>query len=146
MKKIISNEYFLLTSRIVLAFVFIFSGIEKINDLQNFSYAITNYKLLPVSIVNVFAISLPWIELIAGVLLLFGISVKENAAIINVLLILFIAAIGISVLRGLNIDCGCFGTAGGQKVGFTKIGENTLLLLLGLQLMFWDSKKLIIRN
>ncbi len=146
MKKIISNEYFLFASRTFIAVIFIFSGIEKIGDLQNFSYAITNYKLLPVSLVNIFAISLPWLELTAGLLLLFGVCVKENSAIISTLLVIFIVAVAISMMRGLNIDCGCFGTAGGQKVGLIKIGENILLLILCFQLMFFGSKKFTIKS
>lgn len=146
MKKIISNEYFLFVSRTFIAFIFIFSGIEKIGDLQNFSYAITNYKLLPVSLVNIFAISLPWLELTAGLLLLFGVCVKENSAVISALLLIFIVAVAISIMRGLNIDCGCFGTAGGQKVGLIKIGENILLLILCFQLMFFGSKKFTIKS
>ena len=52
---------------------------------------------------------------------MFGISVKENSAILSGLLLVFIIAIAISLARGLNIDCGCFGTVGGTKVGIQKI-------------------------
>ena len=139
MIKLLNNPYFLFVSRCILAFIFIFSGIEKIADPAGFSESILNYKLLPESWVNLAGIILPWIELTAGLLLLFGISVKENAFIISSLLIIFIIAVGISIARGLNIDCGCFGTSGGTKVGFTKIGENILLLALGFVLMIYNS-------
>ena len=146
MKKIISNEYLLVASRLFLGFLFVFSGIEKIIELQTFSTSIANYKLLPNFTINFFAIILPWIELSAGLLLIFGICVKENAAIINLLLVVFIVAVGISMMRGLDIDCGCFGTAGGQQVGFQKIGENVLLLLIGTQLIFFGSSKFSING
>ena len=137
--KFLNNPYLLFVSRCILAFIFIFSGIEKIADPAGFSESILNYKLLPETWINIAGITIPWIELTAGVLLLFGISVKENAFIISSLLMIFILAIGISIARNLNIDCGCFGTSGGTKVGFTKIGENIILLGLGVLLMLYNS-------
>lgn len=139
MNRIIHNKYLLLTARIILAVVFIFSGIQKITEPAAFAESILNYKLIPEVLINIASISLPWIELTAGVLLLFGVAVKENAAIISALLGIFIIAIAISVARGLNIDCGCFGTAGGSKVGFGKIGENLLLFALGILLVYKNS-------
>jgi putative oxidoreductase len=139
MNRLIHNKYFLLTARIILAVVFIFSGIQKISEPAAFAESIMNYKLIPEVFINIASITLPWIELTAGVLLLFGVAVKENAAIISVLLGIFIIAIGISVARGLNIDCGCFGTTGGSKVGFGKIGENLLLLGMGILLIYKNS-------
>lgn len=139
MKKLFSNQYFLLVSRIVIAFVFIYAGAEKISDPNSFSQAIYNYRIFPNEMINIFAIILPWIELISGILLLFGISVKENSAIIGTLLLIFIILIGISMIRGLDINCGCFGK--GTPVGWRKIGENTLMLILALALIAFDSKK-----
>jgi uncharacterized membrane protein YphA (DoxX/SURF4 family) len=95
---------------------------------------------MPDFIINLLAIAFPWIELVAGILLVFGISVKENSAILSGLLVIFIIAIAISLARGLNIDCGCFGTVDGSKVGLMKILENIGLLLLGLILIKFDSR------
>jgi len=140
LNKILNNEYFLLTIRVVLGFVFIFAAISKAADPVGFSQSIYNYKLMPDFLINFFAIVFPWIELVAGILLIFGISVKENSAILSGLLVVFITAITISLARGLNIDCGCFGTVEGSKVGLMKILENVGLLLLGLILIKYDSR------
>ena len=146
MKNIFSNKYLLLIFRIVLAFVFIYAGIEKIADPAGFSDSIHNYKILPLFTVNIFAIILPWTEFIAGLFLLFGIKVKENSFIISVLLAVFIIAIFISLLRGLNIDCGCFGTVNGSKVGAYKIVEDLVLLIMGILLIIFDSDFLTLKN
>jgi uncharacterized membrane protein YphA (DoxX/SURF4 family) len=142
MNKIISNKYFLLTIRTVLGFVFIFAAISKATDPDVFARAISNYKLLPLFSINFLAIILPWIELCAGILLVFGISIKENSAILSGLLLVFIIAIAISLGRGLNIDCGCFGTVGGTKIGIQKILENIGLLILGLILVKFGSNNI----
>ena len=138
--KILNNSILLLAIRIFFGFIFIFAAVTKIADPAGFSQSIYNYKLMPDFIINLLAIAFPWIELVAGILLVFGISVKENSAILSGLLVIFIFAIAISLFRGLNIDCGCFGTAGGTKVGIQKILENIGLLILGLILIKFDSK------
>ena len=143
-KQILNNKYLLLLIRVVLGFVFIYAAVTKISDPNGFSQAIYNYKLLPLFLVNILAIILPWVELSAGFLLVFGVSVKENSAIISGLLLIFILAVLISFFRGLDIECGCFGTVDGSKVGLQKILENVGLLILGIILIKFDSNLLSI--
>jgi uncharacterized membrane protein YphA (DoxX/SURF4 family) len=145
-KNILNNKYLLLTIRLFFGFVFIYASVTKISDPEGFAQAIYNYKLLPLFLVNILAIILPWIELTTGILLLFGVSVKENSAILNGLLIIFIIAIIISLFRGLDINCGCFGTVDGAKVGLQKILENIGLLILGFILIKFDSDFLSLVN
>ena len=145
-KKILSNQYLLLSFRIILGLIFIYSGTIKVINTSDFSNSIINYRLLPELVINFLAITLPWIELTAGLLLIFGISVKENALIITSLLIVFIIAIIISLFRGLDIDCGCFGTVSGTKLGLTKLLENCILLFMGIVLLVFDSIFFILKN
>jgi len=123
-------EYLIAFTRIYLAVVFILSGLDKINDLASFAQSIENYRILPLSIINIIAIIVPWIELAAGALLLLGFYIRENSTLILTLLIIFTAAIISAVLRDLDIDCGCQGTFDGQKVGIFKIIENTALMIV----------------
>ena len=141
MKTILANEYFLLFSRVFISIIFIFAGIEKIGDPSSFAESITNYKMFPEFLVNLFAVVIPWAELAVGILLLFGTAVKENTFILSVLLTFFVILIFVAVLRGLNIDCGCFGTISASKVGLQKIIENILLLLLTINVLYFGSKK-----
>jgi putative oxidoreductase len=136
-KKILSNKYFLLVCRIVIGFIFLYAGMEKISNPAGFARAINNYKLLPFSLTNIAALIFPWIEVTTGILLIFGIRVKENAFIISALLGIFTIAIIISLFRGLNIDCGCFGTLSGTKIGILKLFENVLMLLAGILLIYF---------
>ena len=137
MKKILTNKYLLLLSRVALGFIFLYAGTEKIADAEGFARAINNYKLIPFFTINILALVLPWIEVVCGLLLILGIKSKENALILTLLLSLFVAVITVSLLRGLNIDCGCFGTASGTKIGAQKLLENALLILLGLQIIYF---------
>jgi uncharacterized membrane protein YphA (DoxX/SURF4 family) len=139
MKNVLNNKYLLFVLRATLAFVFIYAAILKIAEPGDFSQAIANYKLLPDISINVFGIILPWIEISAGILLLFGVAVKENSVIISGMLIVFIIAIAISLARGLNIDCGCFGTANGDQIGLIKLLQNIGLLVIGIILIIYNS-------
>jgi putative oxidoreductase len=138
MKSILSNKYLLLFSGIILGGVFIFAGMEKIADPTAFAKSIYNYKLFPQALINLAAVIIPWIEVTAGILLIFHIYPKENAAILNTLLVLFNIIVIISITRGLNIDCGCFGTAGGSRVGWLKVLENSVLFLPGLHILLYS--------
>lgn len=137
MKKLFSNNYLLFIIRIVLGFIFIYAGVEKISDPDAFAISISNYRLFPIGSLNFFAITLPWIELVAGILILFGIAVKENSSIICSMLLVFTIAIVISLFRGLSIDCGCFGK--GAQIGLLKLGENTLMIIGSIILMIFGS-------
>ncbi|HSD62837.1 MAG TPA: MauE/DoxX family redox-associated membrane protein [Ignavibacteriaceae bacterium] len=129
MKKFFGNKYLLLTIRVILGFLFIFSALTKMTDLDYFVKSIQNYKILPDESLNLFALIIPWMEIIIGIFLLVGLFVKESALLGSLLMVVFIAAIIIALARGLNIDCGCFGTADGSKVGVQKLLEDFIILL-----------------
>lgn len=129
MNKTTILNYTIAIIRLYVALVFILSGLDKINDLSTFSDAIVNYKLIPLSLVNIVAIIIPWIEVVAGTMLLLGIFIKENSIIIFSMLSVFTFAIFIALLKGLNIDCGCQGTSQGQQIGILKLIENIALMI-----------------
>lgn len=123
-------NYAIALTRIYLALYFLLSGLDKINHLNEFAQSIENYKMLPISTVNIFAVIFPWIEVVSGALLLLGVFIKENSAIILGLLIIFTVAVISAYTREINIDCGCQATLGSQKVGILKIVENISLMIV----------------
>jgi uncharacterized membrane protein YphA (DoxX/SURF4 family) len=124
------NKIFFLMARLFLGFVFIYAAVNKIVEPQNFVESLTNYRLFPYFTINFIAIVLPWIELFSGVLLLFGAKEKESASIIAALLIIFTIVVLISMARGLDFECGCYGTGKSDRIGLKKILENLFLLIL----------------
>jgi len=132
MKKILEHRLLLFLLRLFLGLIFIYASWDKILHPQQFAQAIDNYKILPPTLINLFAIVLPWIELIAGLLLILGIYTRGSALIITALLIIFILAGVSGVYRNLDISCGCFNTAEGRKVGLKLILEDSSLLLASI--------------
>ncbi len=129
MNSFFSNKYLLLSIRLIIGALFIYSAITKIIDTDYFVKSLYNYRLLPEASLNFFAVFIPWLELIIGFLLVLGIYVRESALLGTIMMIVFIAAISIAVARGLDIECGCFGTRDGSHVGLLKIIEDLFILL-----------------
>ena len=120
--------YLIFSFRVILGIIWIWASINKIQDPAAFARAINNYHVIPFGLENAIAIFLPWLELIIGIFLIFGILVNGASFISSSLLFLFIILITQAILRGFNIDCGC-GLKEGQLVGWNKIVENIFLLV-----------------
>ena len=73
------------------------------------------------------AILLPWLELVAAVVLVFGPWRAEAATLIAGMMILFIVGVSSAVIRGLDINCGC-SVSGGTPVSWNYVGFQSLLL------------------
>lgn len=141
MRKILDNSILILIIRIFIGILFIFYGISKVADPSHFANEIGNYNMLPDLVIQLMALIIPWIELIVGMLLIFGINQNENGLIATGLLIIFTLAVAIAFSRGLDISCGCSGSDAGQKVGWLKIFENIGLIILTLALSLTKANK-----
>lgn len=129
-RKIISNKWFVLGCRVVLAGVFISAAIGKIAKPADFADATAGYQILPRSLVNVFAVTMPWVELLAGLAVLGRPIMVYGAAVMIELNVMFIAALGWAIARHLHIECGCFSSCNTDStVGWALIARDTLLIL-----------------
>jgi len=122
-----------LAARILLGVVLLLAGYLKAKSPAQAQMAVRAYKLLPISIANIFGLALPWLEIGAGVLLIVGIAVRYAALFGGLLMLLFVGAISQAWARGLSIDCGCFGGGGQVAAGHTKYLQE-ILRDLGLTL------------
>jgi uncharacterized membrane protein YphA (DoxX/SURF4 family) len=116
------------TARIVLGLVFLLYGLDKILSPDDFARAIDNYRLLPEGLINLVAVILPWVECMCGLLLLAGQWVRSAALVSAFMLCVFLVAVSITLVRGLDINCGCFNTHEGRKIGFKLLAEDLALL------------------
>ena len=94
--------------RVILTAIFLVASVPKIIAPHEFAVAVFRYLLLPDAAINLMAIFLPWIELVAAIAILIPRTSAAAAAIFVVLLAVFTAAISIDLVRGINISCGCF--------------------------------------
>ena len=92
----------------ILGIIFIYASIDKIINPLNFSDAIDNYHITPIEINNLAALIIPFIELVIGVCLIFGVFIDGAILITILLLIWFIFIISQALFRGIDLHCGCF--------------------------------------
>ena len=87
---LMSNKYLLIALRIIVGGFFMYASFDKLMNQEEFAKAIYNYKFLPAGLINIFAIVLPYLELITGLLLIAGIYLRGSSMLIVIMLVMFI--------------------------------------------------------
>ena len=95
--------------RVFLGVILGWAGVVKIRNPEAFIKIVKAYNLLPEELVVLWGIFLPWIELVTGLFLFFGLWHRSAVLSSAGLFLTFAAAVGINILRGADIACGCFG-------------------------------------
>jgi len=106
-----------LACRLTLGVVWIVAGAAKVTALDESVRAVRAYRLLPDLAAQIVGAGLPVVEILLGVLLLLGAGVRVSAVLSALLMLAFVIGIGSAWVRGLRIDCGCFGSGGELAAG-----------------------------
>ena len=114
--------------RLTLALVFIYAGFVKTQDVTAFAGHVAAYQILPYAMNYLVAATLPYIEFMAGLLLLINMRVRPALVAVGGMNLVFMVALVSVLARGLDIDCGCFDPSGGEDVS----AEMALLRDVGL--------------
>lgn len=130
MGRLLRNGALIRICGVIMGLVFIVAALAKIGDVSAFAEQIHNFRMMPVWPENLVAMTLPWIELLAGMSLLLGIRPRSGGVIATGLMAFFLVAVAIAMVRGLDIECGCFGTADATEVGLSKLAQNAVMLIL----------------
>jgi putative oxidoreductase len=128
-----------LVARIALGALFVFAGATKVYDPGEFAKEVQKYNLLPWIPGVLLALYLPWLEILAGLLMVLKIFEKGALLVITLLLVIFTLALASAMVRGLDIDCGCFGkalTSTGTTIPFVR----NLLLLIVVGFLWRENK------
>jgi uncharacterized membrane protein YphA (DoxX/SURF4 family) len=133
---LLTHPRFALGARVVLGCIFIVASLDKIIHPELFARTVYNYQLLPEVAVNVVALWIPWLELVAGVCLVLGLWVRGSVLVLIGLLVVFLGALGFNIARGLDVACGCFSTTSKDSVTALTLLRDSLFLVVALYL-FW---------
>jgi len=99
-----------LALRLVLAAVFLYAAYTKLRQpWLLFALSIDSYGMLPQWAVLTVARTLPWLELLLGLLLASGFGLPYVALATSLQLVIFLGVMLRGYAKGLGIDCGCFG-------------------------------------
>jgi uncharacterized membrane protein YphA (DoxX/SURF4 family) len=131
-----------LVLRLVLGLFFVYASLDKIWSPAAFAKIVYQWQVVGPVPSNLVAVTLPWVELLAGLLLVAGAWRRESALVIALLLLVFIVSAGSVMARGIDVEnCGCVSVAKAeawppewtQGVGWFLVARN--LVLLGASLV-----------
>jgi len=145
--KWLSNDYLTMAGRLFIGIVFIYASIDKIAHPDQFARIVFNYHLLPSYLVNLTALVLPVAEFIAGVCVITGTLYAGARNFLMIMLVIFMVAIGINVIRGVDLECGCFTVSTRAKSAALQVFMRDIVyLIVGFVLLVSRSRRWMIDN
>jgi uncharacterized membrane protein YphA (DoxX/SURF4 family) len=129
-----------LAARFILGSLFLLAGLSKLPRRREFADAVERYQLFPDRLVPLVARVVPVAELLAGAALLLGLGLQIVAALVALMLAAFTIAVSTALLRGREIDCGCFSGVSPTRITWLTVGRNAVLLLLAA-LLSWQAPR-----
>ena len=125
----LTHPWLTVRTQIALGLFFVVAALPKVADPPSFAHMVYNYRILPGPLVNAAALVMPWAELLMGLALICGIWRRTAALLVGALLLVFIVAISVNLLRGNAIDCGCFDVADAGKSVAERIHDMWMVIV-----------------
>jgi len=130
--------------RVGLGGLFVYAAFMKLGNIQAFAFAIKGFKVVDADkhghLIISAAYTMPWIEMIAGVLLVLGIWTRAASLTIALMLVFFIAALlHVIYTPGIDADCSCFGDMNlvcSATVGWCQVNRDLVMLLPAIYLIW----------
>ena len=132
MRRLLLSPALVRGAQILLGVLFGWAALAKLGNVEAFALQVHNFRLLPAAAEHLVAIVLPWIELVAALSLVLGIRPRSGAIVAATLMALFTIAVAAAMARGLDFECGCFGTSDATRVGTGKLLQNLGMTALGV--------------
>ena len=132
--------------RLAIGGIFIYAGYAKLTypnhnlwpwfilkfsvsaNLSTFAFQVESYKVLGAAGSSFVAHTLPFVEMVLGLLLLIGWQLRIWATIVSAILLGFLAVVTRAYLLHMDINCGCFGIPE-PLTGMTVLRDSALVLL-----------------
>ncbi len=131
------SPYLSAVCRLLLGVIFIAFALSKILRPAVFALNTVDYGMMPAWGVNLWALALPWAELVVGLFLVLGIRTRAAATLIGAMEVTFIIGLIWAILHHLPINCGCVGEVG-EPVNWLKVLKNTGALVMTIQIFLYD--------
>ena len=118
--------------RMACGAVFIYASYDKMADPAKFSKMVTEYHVLPASVVPLAAVVIPWLEFFTGLCLAVGFKWRGAALVFCALMGIYILSLSWNLIQGVEMNCGCFSLDSTEKVTWLTVGRDVLFLTMGL--------------
>lgn len=130
---------------VLLGALFVYASLDKIARPADFARIVYHYQIIgPNRLVgplpaNLLAVTLPFVEILAGLLLITGLWRREAALVTAGMLVVFVVAVSAALARGIDLqDCGCFSVSGsGRAAGVKLLLQDLGMLAAALVLLLY---------
>jgi putative oxidoreductase len=119
--------------RVALGGVFLYAAATKLPDMGAFAETVANYRMMPAALVPAAAAAVIGIEIAVGLLLVSGRLARAAALVSTALLAAFTVGIAQALARGIDLRCGCFGSA--ERATWWTVVRDAGLLAMALVLL-----------
>jgi putative oxidoreductase len=123
-------EGFVLVVRLGLGAMFIASSLPKIRLPYAFLSDIYGYELVGPKMGVLVAMTLPWLELLAGICLVGGIFVGGALLVSMAMGAMFTFVVGSALYRHLDISCGCFSSSAAGRISYVTLIRALVITVL----------------
>ena len=114
--------------RLALGGVFLWAGVLKAMAPTALLADVENYRILPDLPSVLIALYLPYLEIVCGLALWCRRLERGAVALMGAMMAVFVIALASAWLRGLDIECGCFGSGGGHAAYGMTLGRDVAIL------------------
>jgi uncharacterized membrane protein YphA (DoxX/SURF4 family) len=123
--------------RVGLGVVWIVAGLVKVTDPAQSVVAVRAYQLLPGGLSYLVGWTLPYLEILLGLVLISGLFTRWTALLSGLLQLAFVIGLIQAWARGLSIDCGCFSSGGQVAPGATTYAPDLVRDIIFLAAAAW---------
>jgi uncharacterized membrane protein YphA (DoxX/SURF4 family) len=115
--------------RLITGAFFGIAGVAKLVAFNAFLLRVENFRIVPAELIPIVGIAVPGIEVGLGCALITGLHTRRVAAALGILTMLLQMAIVSVLVRGMQIECGCFGSLVRARIGFGSMAKGIFLIL-----------------
>lgn len=125
--------------RIYLGGVFIAASLYKIYEPYEFGLSVATYQIMPLELINIYALLLPWVEVVVGISLVLGFWTRESSLLIGGMMLMFLIALIIVLNKDLQISCGCFASQEtADEISIQTIFRDLIWLFMAVYIFIFD--------
>lgn len=115
---------------VLVGVLWIWAAVVKLADPGGFARQIEGYRLIGAWGAALLSVYLSWLELVLGCAL-FSVTYRDAARWLSVgLLMVFSGALASAIVRGIDVNCGCFGTGGSFMGAYGALLRDVVLILV----------------
>ena len=123
-----ARRYIEWTLRLVIGGLFIYAGWAKRAQGIDFADSIAEFRILPAALIVPFMLSIVPFEIAAGAMVLTGFGKRVGALGLLFMTAMYSVALTSALVRGITVNCGCFGTSVVGASVWLDLGRDVLII------------------